>query len=256
MTSSDNVKDVETVAPPSTPAELSPVDVPSSDNVVVFCYYIRKRNGTCTNEKCAFNHDVEAFKTANDLKECPSENCSNYCKVTSAKCATCRSLLDPKFCFKYFKDFSCTDEKCKYLHDVDRYKAKHGLKDCPYEGCTNYCKITSSKCSKCFQEDKAARGVNIKFCFGRFGRDGECKNGDDCKFSHDVDLFMTKNGLKNCPNCSNFCKADSVQCKHCSAADRTSAELPQKKCQGFNCREYTPSKFCQECYKINKRYVL
>jgi hypothetical protein len=54
-----------------------------------------------------------------------------------------------------------------------------------------------------------------KPCYGFFGREKKCTH-ENCKFSHDLEVYKKYYGLKDCPNsCGNFCKLKSNQCAKC-----------------------------------------
>ncbi len=105
-----------------------------------------------------------------------------------------------------------------------------------------------------------------KPCFGFFGRDRKCANGDECRFSHDANVYKLERGLKDCPNgCGNFCQVNSHQCSKCLTAQRTEAERQKKarldamedrKCQGFKCETMTKFRFCPECRAVNDAYLV
>lgn len=54
-----------------------------------------------------------------------------------------------------------------------------------------------------------------KACFFYFGHQKNCRNGAQCSFSHDEEVYMQQNNVKKCPNegCANYCRGR--QCKQC-----------------------------------------
>jgi hypothetical protein len=89
----------------------------------------------------------------------------------------------------------------------------------------NYCRVFRRE-GKCKYGDKCRYSHDLngmaelpserKYCFGFFGCDKKCKDGDQCKYSHDVDTYLSEKGLKYCPSdCGNFCRSGSRMCSTC-----------------------------------------
>lgn len=123
-----------------------------------------------------------------------------------------------------------------------------------------------------------------KYCFGFFGRDNLCKDGDKCRYSHDVNNYLETKNLIFCPNqCGRYCKNTSRMCSTCvtkwleekkendeykekkhnewlqrnAERERRKMEFDareEKQCAGYNCSNFSKFKFCKECYDVNARY--
>lgn len=102
-----------------------------------FCRFKYGPQNYCNQEAdCTASHDDDAYMAANDLKRC---KCGKFCR--GRQCRDCYSKT-PRFCFAYFgEQWSCAglmDGSCAYNHDVEAYKAFHGLNQC--ERCEHFCK--------------------------------------------------------------------------------------------------------------------
>ncbi len=53
---------------------------------------------------------------------------------------------------------------------------------------------------------------SVRPCFNHFKT--QC-NRLKCDYSHDVEIYKSFHGLKNCPSCDKFCKTSSKQCGKC-----------------------------------------
>lgn len=85
---------------------------------------------------------------------------------------------------------------------------------CPNAGCNQTKLINSKQCQKCHK-----LCYPCKYYF-KFNPDGtmsyNCINGDECEYSHNIDLYAEKYGLQKCNNyneCGNISKYG--MCKSC-----------------------------------------
>ena len=74
-------------------------------------------------------------------------------RVNSRLSATARPFKlerSTKPCFSFFgRSKHCErGDECNFSHDVENYKAVHGLKECP-SGCGNFFRETSNQCKEC-----------------------------------------------------------------------------------------------------------
>jgi hypothetical protein len=162
------------------------------------------------------NSQTLKLSNSQTLKLSNSQTLSNMSSSSTTKVSSTVAVVATKPCYAFFgRDKACGDKKCRFSHDLVNYKSFYNLKDCPNK-CGSFCKVTSKNCSSCWEK------IPKKVCFFFFGTSG-CTSGDQCKFSHDSDLYLKNhnethadNQLKYCPNgCVKFCKLTSKQCSAC-----------------------------------------